>query len=201
MLVADRQPHALQFLRQVFQQQRGNVVRLQEPFETLVLKEADFWRHDGDLEILVQQPNQMRHLRRGAANVRWNSKEVKIHLSILSSPFKSPLESVAAVYDRRLIERASRPLPGRDGAPRRPRREVAAQRGAWFARRAWFVPPALTRAGTSRRDVPTTTLNTYSASRRRLPFVSFLQSSVFEFLHSQFIVSAIPGTPVPVLTL
>jgi len=42
---------------------------------------------------------------------------------------------------------------GGDGAPRRPRREVAAQRGAWFARRAWFVPPALTRAGTSRRDV------------------------------------------------
>ncbi len=44
---------------------------------------------------------------------------------------------------------------GRDGAPRRPRREVAAQRGASFVRRVWFVPPALTRAGTSQRDVPT----------------------------------------------
>src|SRR5260370_1652312 len=49
---------------------------------------------------------------------------------------------------------------GRDGALRRPRREVAAQRVAQFARRARSVPPADARAGTSHRDVPPT-LNTY----------------------------------------
>src|SRR5260370_36517379 len=52
---------------------------------------------------------------------------------------------------------------GEAGALRRPRREVAAQRVAQFARRARSVPPADARAGTSQRDVPTT-LNTYSKS-------------------------------------
>src|SRR5229473_2439477 len=42
---------------------------------------------------------------------------------------------------------------GRRAAPSAPRR--AAQRAAALARRARFVPPALTRAGTSQRDVPT----------------------------------------------
>jgi folate-binding protein YgfZ len=45
--------------------------------------------------------------------------------------------------------------PGGDGALRRPRRVLAAQRGAWFARDTRFVPPAAARAGTSQRDVPT----------------------------------------------
>ena len=47
---------------------------------------------------------------------------------------------------------------GRDGALRRPRRRAqrqAMERGRWFARRARFVPPAVARAGTSQRDVPT----------------------------------------------
>ena len=63
----------------------------------------------------------------------------------------------SAGRSKRKVHRGARPSPraqldrcGGDGAPRRPRREVAAQRGAWFARRAWFLPPALARSGTSR---------------------------------------------------
>jgi hypothetical protein len=44
---------------------------------------------------------------------------------------------------------------GRDGALRRPRRAAAAQSGTRFVRHAQFIPPAITQAGTSQRDVPT----------------------------------------------
>jgi len=44
---------------------------------------------------------------------------------------------------------------GRDGALRRPRRALAAQFGTRFSSHTQFVPPAITRAGTSQRDVPT----------------------------------------------
>jgi hypothetical protein len=51
-------------------------------------------------------------------------------------------------------------VPGRDGALRRPCRGACArpplaQRVAQFAHHAQFVPPAVARAGTSQRDVPT----------------------------------------------
>jgi hypothetical protein len=44
---------------------------------------------------------------------------------------------------------------GRNGALRRPRRALAAQLGTRFVRHAQFIPPAITRVGTSQRDVPT----------------------------------------------
>ena len=68
---------------------------------------------------------------------------------------KAPLKTtmMGSFHNFRIVRRNHE--FGRDGALRRPRRAMAAQQGTRFARHARFVPPALTRAGTSQRDVPT----------------------------------------------
>ena len=57
-----------------------------------------------------------------------------------------------------LATACDRSSTGRDGALRRLHPRSAAQCVAWFARHVRFVPPAVTRAGTSQRDVPTSGL-------------------------------------------